>query len=169
MEEERRDVTSTSRRRAAELDARLESLYREQRTELVRLAYLITRSEAVAEDVVHDSFLRLGSANGQVVNSHAYLRQIVVNQARQHLRRAKVEREHLPDPPPPVLPPELDEMWRLLDKLSPNHRTALVLRYYEDLPFAEIARLMDCRVNTARSLVHRALKRLRRMLDAQPE
>jgi RNA polymerase sigma factor (sigma-70 family) len=65
-----------------------------------------------------------------------------------------------------VLPPELDEMWWLLAGLSENRRVALVLRYYEDLPFSEIARLMDCGESTARSLVHRGLKSLRRKLDA---
>ncbi len=65
-----------------------------------------------------------------------------------------------------MLPPDLDEMWQLLDGLSERRRVALVLRYYEDLSFSEIARLMDCGENTARSLVHRGLKSLRRKLDA---
>ncbi|MDQ7994068.1 MAG: sigma factor-like helix-turn-helix DNA-binding protein, partial [Propionicimonas sp.] len=43
-------------------------------------------------------------------------------------------------------------------------RAALVLRFYEDLGFAEIARVLDCAEPTARSLVHRALVDLRTRL-----
>jgi DNA-directed RNA polymerase specialized sigma24 family protein len=37
---------------------------------------------------------------------------------------------------------------------------ALVLRFYQDLPVAEIARLLDCRLGTVKSLIHRGLARM---------
>jgi DNA-directed RNA polymerase specialized sigma24 family protein len=37
----------------------------------------------------------------------------------------------------------------------------LVLRFFEDLPEAEVARLLDCSVGTVRSTTHRSLARLR--------
>ena len=147
-------------------DSLVEELYRRERAGLVRLALLVTGSRAAAEDVVQDSFLRLRSTHGELSDPVRYLRRIVLNEARQFLRRRKIERRHLPAEPGFVLPPDLDEMWQLLDGLSERRRVALVLRYYEDLSFFEIARLMDCGENTARSLVHRGLKSLRRNLDA---
>jgi DNA-directed RNA polymerase specialized sigma24 family protein len=37
----------------------------------------------------------------------------------------------------------------------------LVLRFFEDLPESEVARLLDCTVGTVRSTTHRSLARLR--------
>ncbi len=51
----------------------------------------------------------------------------------------------------------------LLD-LSPSQRQALVLRYFEDLPLAEIAGIMDCREGSVKSHLHRAVESLRRTL-----
>ena len=90
----------------------------------------------------------------------------MVNEARAGLRRRDVERRHLPQPAEPVLPPEIDEMWVLVQRLSPRRRVALVLRYYADLPIEDIAEMMDCRPATVKSLIHRGLETLRRKLDA---
>ena len=60
-----------------------------------------------------------------------------------------------------VEPPEIDETWDLLATLPRDQRVALVLRYYEDLPVDEIARIMECRPATARTRIHRALAKLR--------
>lgn len=51
-----------------------------------------------------------------------------------------------------------------LDGLSPAQRRVLLLRYYGDLPFAQIAAMMGCPVNTALSHCRRALLALRRLL-----
>lgn len=147
-------------------DSLVEELYRRERVGLVRLALLVIGSRAAAEDVVQESFLRLRSTSTELSDPLKYLRRIVLNEARQVLRRREIERRHAPVDPRFVLPPELDEMWQLLAGLSESRRVALVLRYYEDLPFSEIARLMGCGESTARSLVHRGLKSLRRKLDA---
>jgi RNA polymerase sigma factor (sigma-70 family) len=56
-------------------------------------------------------------------------------------------------------------MWAALALLQPRRRTALVLRYYEDLPIGEIARLLECRPGTVSSLLHRGLADLRKAFD----
>jgi DNA-directed RNA polymerase specialized sigma24 family protein len=58
--------------------------------------------------------------------------------------------------------PEIDETWERLAMLPRDQRVALVLRFYEDLPDAEIARVMDCRPATVRTRIHRALTVLRK-------
>jgi DNA-directed RNA polymerase specialized sigma24 family protein len=57
--------------------------------------------------------------------------------------------------------PELDETWALLRALPERQRMAVVLRFYEDLPEAEIARLLGCRPGTVKSLIHRGLAKVR--------
>lgn len=61
------------------------------------------------------------------------------------------------------------EAWELCGTLPPNQRAAVVLRFYEDLSFAEIARVLGCREATARSHVHRALAALRLRLTQDRE
>jgi DNA-directed RNA polymerase specialized sigma24 family protein len=51
------------------------------------------------------------------------------------------------------------EIWARLGRLAPRQRAAVVLRYYEDLPDAEI---LGCAVGTVRSQISRALETLRR-------
>jgi RNA polymerase sigma factor (sigma-70 family) len=48
-----------------------------------------------------------------------------------------------------------------LTRLTARQRTVLVLRYFEDLPEADVARLLGCSVGTVRSTTHRSLARLR--------
>jgi RNA polymerase sigma factor (sigma-70 family) len=62
------------------------------------------------------------------------------------------------------LPPDVDETWSALAKIPERRRVALVLRFYEDLPVAEIAALMDCRTGTVTSLIHRGLESMREVL-----
>ena len=75
-----------------------------------------------------------------------------------------VERTHRPRPPDPA---ELaaDEMWDALAALTDRQRTAIVLRFYEDMPDDRIAEILDCRQATVRSAIHRGLQSLRRVID----
>jgi RNA polymerase sigma factor (sigma-70 family) len=52
-------------------------------------------------------------------------------------------------------------LWQLLLTLPERQRAALVLRYFHDLPDAEIARALGCREVTVRSLISRGLATLR--------
>ncbi len=149
----------------ASLDRRgLETLYRTELAYMVRLAHVITGSNAVAEELVHDAFIELHKRWNGIRDPRAYLKRSVVNKSRSHLRRRDVERRHAPSPQPPVLPPEMDDTWHRLAALSPKRRTAVVLRYYADLPIDEIATLMSVRPGTVKSLLHRGLKDLKEQL-----
>jgi RNA polymerase sigma-70 factor (sigma-E family) len=144
----------------------LAALYRAQHAPMVRLAHLLTGSNAAAEELVHDAFIRLHGRFDEIDNPAGYLRTTVVNGCRSWHRRRLLERRHATvADPPPVLPPDVDETWRALAALPVRRRAAIVLRYYEDLPDEEIARLLDCRPATVRSLVHRGLATLKEALE----
>ncbi len=74
-----------------------EDLYATEYAAMMRLAYLLTGSSEIAEDLVHDSFLRVQKHMGSVRNPAAYLRTAVLNACRQHHRRTWRERQHFPD------------------------------------------------------------------------
>ncbi len=147
----------------------LDDLYHREYQPMVRLARLLTGSLATAEELVQDAFIVLHQRADQIERPGGYLRKTVVNNCHNHLRRANVERRKLQvvggRADQPDLPPELDETWASLDRLKPRQRTALVLRFYEDLSVAEVAELMDVREGTVKSLVHRGLQNLKKELS----
>jgi RNA polymerase sigma-70 factor (sigma-E family) len=140
-------------------------LYRERYAPMVRLAYLLTSDMMVAEELVQDAFVRVHRRWAQVEDAPAYLRRAVVNACTSHHRRGFLERRHPPAPPEPVTPPEVDELWDVLATLPPRRRAALVLRFYEDLPLADIAAALGCSTGNVKSLLHRGLAQLRGMVE----
>jgi RNA polymerase sigma-70 factor (sigma-E family) len=150
----------------------LADLYARHADDALRLAFLLTGNRATAEDLVHDAFVRLA---GRLLHLrdpggfHSYLRTTVVNLTRSHFRRRGVERRHAgrQPPPQPAEQPDLsgrEEMRVALLALPVRQRTAIVLRYYEDLSEAQTAELMRVRPTAVKSLVSRDMATLRRTM-----
>ena len=142
-----------------------EELFAHQREALVRLAYLLTGSRAVAEDLVQDAFVQLHRRRADVRSPAAYLRTSVVNGSRMHHRRTARERARFADLLPFSVQPETTIVLDALGLLPHRQRAVLVLRYYEDRPEGEIAELLGCRPATVRSLAHRGLAALRKAMQ----
>jgi RNA polymerase sigma factor (sigma-70 family) len=148
-----------------DVDDEIARLYEEQRNRMRRVAYLMVGGREDAEEIVHDAFSKVAARWRSIDRPAAYLRTSVVNLCLEWRRRADVARRHAPAPAAEafaVAPPEIDETWALLERLPRNQRVALVLRFYEDLPLDEVARVMGCRPATARTRIHRALAQLRK-------
>jgi RNA polymerase sigma-70 factor (ECF subfamily) len=62
---------------------------------------------------------------------------------------------------------EEDSLWRATRSLSDKQRAVVVLRYYWDLPYAEIASILDIPLGTVKSRLDLALKTLRAILEEQ--
>ena len=133
-------------------------------TELVRLAALLSGSADAAPDLVQDCFVRLHGHWPSVREPLPYVRRSVVHACASHHRRVARTRRQ---PPPRVQVSVLgaDEMEDALAQLPSRQRAAVVLRYYGDLPDADIAAALRCRPGTVRSLIHRALADLRRTIE----
>jgi len=143
----------------------LAELFRRSWADLVRLATFLTGSVPAAEDLVQDVFLRFGVRPAPLPDDPArYLRTSVVNACRSYHRRRLLEHRHRPGLPHPGID-DPGELWDVLDRLTIRQRTAVVLRYYLDLPEDEIAAVLRCRPSTVRSLVRRGLARLREELS----
>lgn len=148
---------------------RLETLYAAHAPDAARLAYLLTGDRALAEDLVHEAFVRMFGRFRDLRHPEAfpaYLRKTVVNLARSHFRRKSVERSFLEkegrQPEEAVEQPAgPGEMWDALTRLNPRQRAAIVLRYYEDLTEAQTADVLGCAVGTVKSLVSRGLDQIR--------
>ena len=136
----------------------------------VRLAFLITGDGEQARDIAQDAFVRVAARFTELRDPEAfpaYLRTAVVNRSRDHLRRlqshrrvlARQPRRQSTAPPPDVEGRET--LWRELQTLPIRQRTALVLRYYEDLSERQIADELGTTESAVKSLLTRGLNQLR--------
>jgi RNA polymerase sigma-70 factor (ECF subfamily) len=145
-------------------------------------AYLcrLTRDEDDARDCLQEAFLRACRAYPRVETSapgrgnlRAWLYRIATNVAFTHLRRRRRERawhtgldEVLPDgasPPPDQAARKilLARLAAAVEGLPVQQRSALVLRQYQELSYAEVAEVLGCTEAAARANVYQALKKLR--------
>lgn len=138
-------------------------VYAAEGDRLRRLAYLITGRVDAAEEVVQEAFARSARVWATIETPAAYLHTAVVNLSSDWRRRAAVDAARsAPLVAVPVAPPEIDETWRLLERLPHHQRVVLVLRYYADQPVDAIAETVGCRPGTVRTRIHRALATLRK-------
>ncbi len=142
-------------------------LYEREHLAMVRLARLIVGSAPLAEEIVHDAFVAVLERGDAVLEPGAYLRRVVINGCHGTTRRFATGRRKmarvavLEEAKAVTLPPEVDETWQSLQRVTPKQRMALVLRYYADMSIAEVADVMGEREGTIKSLVHRGLTTLR--------
>ena len=104
----------------------------------------------------------------------AYVRRMVVNahvSRWRKFRRREVPVEVVRDRPVPtgVGAEDRDRLWRACRSLPPDQRTAVVLRFYEDLDYAEIAALTGVREGSVRSRVSRGIAAMRHELGEQDD
>ncbi len=143
----------------------VEALYRSHFAPLMRVAYLMADSAAAAEDAVHDVFVRCAPRLHEIEHPPSYLRAAVVNECRAQHRRWRRDHHSPVTEQLDGLPHELVEMREALGRLPPRKRAAVVLRYFADLPDAEIADVLGCRPATVRTLLHRAINELKEDLS----
>jgi RNA polymerase sigma-70 factor (sigma-E family) len=158
------------------MDAEAEREFREyvaaRQAALFRTALLLTGHREDAEDLLQTAFAKLATRWTRVREADspdAYVRKILYHQQVSLWRRMRHRREHPTTTVPeldPVADPAGDSVLRLslaqaLRQLTAKQRAVIVLRFYEDLPEAEVAAILGCSVGTVRSQTHRTLARLR--------
>jgi RNA polymerase sigma-70 factor (sigma-E family) len=133
------------------------------------LGYLLTGNRTDAEELAQDALVRTYGRWTRVRKPDdpaAYARRVLVNRHRSLLRRALVEARHraLTSSREAYLP-EFGEdamaVWAAARKLPRRQQLVLALRYHEDLPEAQVARLLRLPLGTVKSLARRGLARLR--------
>jgi RNA polymerase sigma-70 factor (sigma-E family) len=165
------------------MDAAAEAEFREFVTArwhaLLRTAYLLTGDHGRAEDLLQTALMRTHRNWRRIERTDApevYVRRILVNVSNSWWRR-RLSRpyELLTHAPPELAATDAhaaydlrDELWRAVQVLPPRMRAVLVLRYFEDLPEAETARILGCSVGSVKSQTSRGLDRLRAALSQDP-
>lgn len=141
---------------------------------LLRGAFLITGDVHDARDLLHDALARVygrRSAIRDMAAAEGYVRTTMV---RTHVSRWRRTRREVLTALPPEGAVEAEPGWDgqlqgALGGLPPRQRTAVVLRYYMDLPVAQVAEELGCSLPTAKTHLARAMKTLRQELTARKE
>jgi RNA polymerase sigma-70 factor (sigma-E family) len=145
---------------------------------LLRFAYVLTGDSSLAEDAVQDALTTACARWGRVSRAddpEAYVKRMVVNAHISWWRKFRRREAPVPDPvrTASAAPDgasaraESDAVWALCATLPDKQRAAVVLRFYEELSYAEIGALLHCAEATARSHVHRALAALKTTLSTE--
>lgn len=151
---------------------------------LLGLAYRLLGSMWDAEDVVQDAYLRWTAADRAGIREpRAFLITVVSRLALDQLRSARVTREAYTGPwlPEPVATDALGPLdsaelrdtvayatVHLMERLAPPERAVFVLREAFELPYDEIARILDTTPANCRQMHHRASRRLASGRDRFP-
>jgi RNA polymerase sigma-70 factor (sigma-E family) len=172
------DATLDSVTAEWDADRAVTAIYASHYRSLVRLASLLVRDVATAEEVVQDSFVAMHTAWRRLRDSDkalSYLRQSVVNRSRSVLRHRMVVDRNAPKPAPDMPSAEQGAITLLersavisaLRTLPPRQREALVLKYYADLSEAQIASAMGISKGAVKSHTARAIASLRAVLETE--
>jgi RNA polymerase sigma-70 factor (sigma-E family) len=159
-------------------DRAVAELYSTHYRSLVRLAALLIRDVATAEEVVQDSFVAMHSGWRRLCDSDkalSYLRQSVVNRSRSVLPHRVVADRNAPEPPADmpnaehgaIVLLERSAVAAALRALPPSQREALVLRYYADMSEAQIASVMGISRGSVKTHTASAMSALRSILEAE--
>lgn len=150
----------------------LRQLYAEDSSRLLGVALRIVRDKALAEDVVHDAFIKVwrgagsfdpsrGSARGWVFS---ITRHLALNAVRNHAREVALGDEH------EQLAAAHDsfefsaregQVYRCLEQLDPTRRTCILHAYVDGFSHSEIARKLDTPLGTVKAWIKRSLVALR--------
>lgn len=157
-------------------DQAVTQLYSQHYRPLVRLATLLVRDFATAEEVVQDAFVAMHGAWRRLRDPNkalSYLRQSVVNRARSVLRHRAVVEKYAPKSMPDAPSAEYGALGELertavidaLRTLPTRQREAIVLRYYGDFSEAQIADAMGISRGAVKSHTARGIAALRGVLE----
>ncbi|MGW4639212.1 SigE family RNA polymerase sigma factor [Sphaerisporangium sp. NPDC004334] len=136
---------------------------------LMRLGFLLTGGDQhAAEDLLQTVLARAAARWSRIDDPEPYVRRAMYRQQVSWWRGASRRRETVVADLPEQAGRDDTHLAdtklilrRALARLTARQRAVLVLRYFEDLPEAEVAQIMGCSVGTVRSTVHRSIARLR--------
>ncbi len=157
----------------------LEAIFRLHAEGAVRLAYLITRDWAVAEDAVQEAFLRAFRSLASFKDGRPFkpwFTAIVVNEAKRvksSFQRELVLSENNEENPHRVFKPEertlekedLAALFTAINSLDDNQRLPLILKYFSGLTEKETAEVLQIPASTVKSRLYVARQRLKKIIE----
>lgn len=144
-------------------------IYNDNKNSVYRLALTYLHSQAEAEDVCHDVFIKMIEHKISISpgKERAWLLTVTANECKDRLRFwRRHKNEELSDCIPAKDTQSLD-MLEIVMSLPVKERTAIYLYYYEGYSTKEIARILKLSESGVRSRMERARKHLKNKLEGE--
>jgi len=154
-----------------------EQLYRVYHARLTRFLDRLTRRRSLVEEVLNDTMLVVWNRSDRFDGSSkvsTWIFAIAYRKALKALQRQDeaVEDDTLEERPAPGAGPEQQEhtrqlkaqLGRALDALSNDHRAVVELTYFHGMGYREIAQIVDCPVDTVKTRMFHARRKLKALL-----
>lgn len=155
-------------------EAALAELVNRYHSPLYKFLFRFTGDPALADDLAQETFMRLLAFRGEPpARFKPWAYTVASNLARDQFRSARHRYERVTDfsddsedihEHVTFVPDDRREVSAALARLSPDHRTVLILRFYHDLKLEEIAEVTHTPLGTVKSRLFHALKGLKRSL-----
>jgi RNA polymerase sigma-70 factor (ECF subfamily) len=156
-----------------------ETFYQQELKAVIGLAYVLSGSRTIAEDLAQDAFLAAHKNWDKVAHydkPQAWVRRVVANMSvsmfRRRVREAKaLARLRSDEAVLPALPADDDQFWKAVRALPKRQSQAIALHYLEDLSVVDIAEILECAEGTVKVHLHKGRQRLadRLGLEAREE
>ena len=151
-------------------------LFEQYKNLVYKSAYLMLGNAHDAEDVLQEVFVlvhrSLAGFDPRKGAFSTWLHRITINQCLNQRRRHNLVTVSLEDGPlasefPGAQLADKEAVWQAMRSLSDKQQAVVILRYYWELPYAEVAQILEIPLGTVKSRLDLALKTLRKTLDEQ--
>ena len=148
-------------------------------TALFRLCYFMLKDYALAEDAVQETFVKAYKGLAQFQNKNdfsekSWLNKIAMNTCKDFRRNAwfrlvdrKADMEEFP--PPTVEIDDGPELMEAILKLPVKYREVILLYYYENIKYEELAKILSISLSTAHARLAKAKQKLRALLEGRAQ
>jgi RNA polymerase sigma-70 factor (ECF subfamily) len=159
------------------LNEQFSQIYDQYIDKIYRFVYLKVSSQEIAEDVTSKVFIKgweaFQSSKEEIKNPGAFLYQIARNAVIDHYREKDRTKVVSADASPEIADPgenaqnkailsaDINTIKKAIQKLEKEHQDILIWHYLEDMPIANIAKLLGRPAGTVRVMLHRGLKDLK--------
>ncbi|MDQ0659012.1 sigma-70 family RNA polymerase sigma factor [Paenibacillus sp. W2I17] len=142
----------------------------EIQNKLYRLAYCYVKNEQEALDIVSEAVYKGFIAYGKIESMtyfDSWMSRIVINTAIDHIRRNQrvtYMEDHAQEFVAPERGASLEEkmdLYDALDRLIPEEKAYIILKFFVNLPFREMAEVLSIPENTVKSKFYRIIKKLK--------
>lgn len=157
-------------------DDELIAFIKENQEKFYRVAYSYVKNPDEALDLVHEAIVK-ALQKRYTLKHPEYLKtwfyRILINECLTLLRKNKkvVHLENLDnysdEPSLSSLESDNIDLYNAIDHLSPQLKTLILLRYFEDMKLEDIARITGTNLNTVKSRLYKALKILKIDMDGE--
>ncbi len=145
----------------------------ENREKFYRFACSYAKGKEASLDIVQNAICKALEHYGDIrdiskINSWFY--RVLLNEVYSYLKKHSREYATADEEMPEGIYHEAaydkdDEVYRMVEKLPENLKTVIVLRFYEDLPLADIARITGVNLSTVKTRLYTALKKLKKVYE----